>query len=388
MIKRNKSKGKMPDKHRVYAPTHGDTGRSSAMDLSGFHTAKTRSRSVYAPTHEEKLPKEEEQELTVQEELELPPNTKEAEKADPKKSKKKKHKKKKQQSKKNNGKKNNDGSLQRTLTIVITAVVIVGLLVTAYFLLQIDRIIVSGSTRFSAQEIVRFADLELGSQLWLVKDEKVIEGIEEASPYLVVDSIEREYPDTLRITIRERVEAAAISYQNMTVIIDAEGHVLSIGSRGDLTGLLLVQGMSASGYTVNQRLGEMTDFYTNTLIATMDALSEHEILSEIAVLDISNPLSIVMETVSGVEVHIGQAERLDEKMDALAAVLPELDRLNLTDGTLDLSAKGDPVYSPERTPTPLPLITPEPTLDPNTVTDPSQAGSAPIDPESDDLPSG
>lgn len=386
MIKHSKGKGKTPDKHRVYAPTHGDTGRSSGMDLSGFHTAKTRSHNVYAPTHEEKFPGKEEPEITEKEELDLPPNMKEAEKADPKKSKKKNSKKKKQQSKKKNSKKKEDGSLQRMLTIVITAVVIVGLLITAYFLLQIDRIIVSGSTRFSAQEIVRFADLELGSQLWLVNEEKVTDGIEEASPYLVVDSIEREYPNTLRINIRERVEAAAISYQNMTVIIDAQGHVLSIGSRGDLTGLLLVQGMSASGYTVNQRLGELTDFYTNTLISTMDALSKHEILTEIAVLDVSNPLSIVMETTSGVEVHIGQAERLDEKMDALAAVLPELDRLNLTDGTLDLSAKGDPVYSPERTPAPLP--TPAPTPDPAAVTDPSQAGNSVTDPEGDDLPSG
>jgi len=382
MIKRNKSKGKTPDKHRVYAPTHGDTGRSSGMDLSGFHTAKTRSHGMYAPTHKDR---EEEHELPEREELELPPNTKEAEKADPNK-KNKKHKKKQNRSSKNNKKKKDGGSLQRTLSIAITAVVIVGLLVTAYFLLQIDRIIVSGSTRFSAQEIVRFADLELGSQLWLVKDEKVTEGIEEASPYLVVESIEREYPDTLRINIRERVEAAAISYQNMTVIIDAEGHVLSIGSRGDLTGLLLVQGMSASGYTVNQRLGELTDFYTNTLISTMDALSKHEILTEIAVLDISNPLSIVMQTTSGVEVHIGQSERLDEKMDALATVLPELDRLNLTDGTLDLSAKGDPVYSSEQTPTP--LSTPSPTPDPATVTDPIQAGNMTPDPENDDMPSG
>ena len=278
------------------------------------------------------------------------------------------------------------------MTLAIIGVVVVGSIVTAYFLLKLDRVIVNGSERFSAEEIVEFSGIQLGKQLWRVNLKKAEQGIEDASPYLEVEKIERVYPDTLRITIRERQEAAAIAYQNMTVIIDSEGYVLSIGYRGDLTGLLLVKGMSASGYTVNQRLRELTDFYTNTLIKTMAALEEHNILSEIAVLDVSNPLSILMETNSGVSVHIGQAERLDEKMEDLSQILPELERLGLTEGTLDLSAKGDPVYSPPETATPVPVQDepantqqPEDTQLPET-TDPL-AGTT-KDPEADDLPSG
>lgn len=390
MDKRSKNRGRTTDTRRVYAPTHGEAGRSSNVDLRGFYTAQPRQKQVYAPTHEENIPDGGEQECREKEELKLPANTRQAappgKKKNNGKGKRRNNGAKRSRKKKTEAKKDGGDSLQRTLTFAIIAVVAAGLLITAYFVLQIERIVVTGSSRFSAAEIVKFADVELGSQLWMANEEKITAGIEKASPYLTVESIEKEYPDTLKINVRERQEIAAIAYQNMTVIIDAEGYVLSIGSRADLSGLLLVKGMSASGYTVNQRLGEQTDFYTNTLIDTMEALSKHGILSEIASLDISNPLSINMETVSGVTVHIGQAERLDEKMDALAAVLPELDRMNLTGGTLDLSAKGDPVYSPEKTVQPeVSPALPGTESEPSETPEPTAAPSA--EPE-EDLPSG
>lgn len=235
--------------------------------------------------------------------------------------------------------------IEKILTLMIFIIVWAGLLTAAYFVLKIKTIEVAGDVSFPKDEIAQISGIKVDSQIWLANIEKAKKNIQE-NPYIKVESIKRQYPDKILITVSQRKEVAAISYQNLSVIIDGEGYVLSIGARAQLDGLLLVTGMHSTGYSLNQKLGQDTDFYGNTLISIITALRDKNLLERIAELDMSNPLSIVMKTTDGVDVLLGQAEDLSVKLDHMAIVLPELMKLGYaTSGTLDLSAKGDPVYS-------------------------------------------
>ena len=87
-------------------------------------------------------------------------------------------------------------------------------------------------------------------------------------------------------------------------------------------------------------------------------------------LDISNPLSVTMTTFDGLTVHLGQPDNAEEKLNNFRIVLPALIENGYNkSGTLDLAAKGSPVYSPPNGPAaPIePGNSPEPgqTPDPN-----------------------
>lgn len=237
------------------------------------------------------------------------------------------------------------GPSQRALTLAIAGVATAAAAAILFLIFHVKAIDVVGVQRYTPQQVVQLSGLKTGEQIFLADLSAATERIQQ-EPYLKVLSIRRVLPNRIRIEIGERKEAAAISYQNLVVIVDHDGYVLSIGNRADLSGLIQVRGMQEATYNVNQRLGERTDFFTNTLIAILKALQEHGLSEEIAFLDISNPLSVHMLTVDGLDVSLGQPEELSEKLESFAGVLPDLKRAGLTGGTLHLSQKNDPVYSP------------------------------------------
>lgn len=241
---------------------------------------------------------------------------------------------------------------QRPLTLAIAVVAVAAAAAILFLVFHVKTIEVVGVERYTPQQVVQLSGLKEGEQIFLADLEGAAERIRQ-DPYLQVLAIRRVLPNRIRIEIAERKEAAAISYQNLVVIVDHDGYVLSIGNRADLTGLIQVRGMREATYSVNQRLGEQTDFFTNTLIAILKALREHNLSQEIAFLDISNPLSVHMLTVDGLDVSLGQPEGLPEKLESFAAILPDLKRGDLIGGTLHLSQKHDPVYTPpQETPDP------------------------------------
>ena len=108
---------------------------------------------------------------------------------------------------------------------------------------------------------------------------------------------------------------------------------------------------------------------------------------EITRIDLGNPLSINMETASGVRIHLGQPDRAEEKLADFKTVLPTLRSMGHdTDGTLDLSAQGDPVYSPEKTAEPIAIATPEVTAEPNTTPDPNATAQPSVTSTPEDTP--
>ena len=182
--------------------------------------------------------------------------------------------------------------------------------------------------------------------MWLAKLGAAKAAVE-ADPYIESLEITRVYPDRLVLRVTERVEKAVILGLNTHAVIDGEGYVLSIGTRASYEGLLKVYGTGAGGYHVNQRLGEESDFHSRTLVTLLAALEQAELMDVVETLDISNPLSVTMTTFDGLTVHLGQPDNAEEKLNNFRIVLPKLIEAGYNkSGTLDLSARGSPVYSP------------------------------------------
>lgn len=251
----------------------------------------------------------------------------------------------------------------RLLSAATFAVIMIAALLLTYFVLIIDKIEVYGCERFTEEEIIAASGLSTGQHMWFAKLGAAKAAVE-ADPYIASLEITRVYPDKLVLRVTERKEKAVILGMNTHAVIDGEGYVLSIGTRASYEGLLKVYGTGAGGYHVNQRLGEESDFHSRTLVTLLTALENAELLNVVETLDISNPLSITMTTFDGLAVQLGQPDNAEEKLNNFRMVLPALIENDYNkSGTLDLSAKGSPVYSP-----------------------PDSGASAPIDPQNSPEP--
>jgi cell division protein FtsQ len=304
---------------KLFIARYPDRDKQRAVDPSSFYTVRNKKGELYAPTHNSSA-----DDFFGKEDL--PDDTVPLAR---KVIKKPKHK------------VRVNKPFFRTVVVLTT----LALLTAAFFILRIDLISVTGVSGPVSERIIGSSGIKKGSPIWLADLNKAKAGIE-SDPYIKVGRIEREYPSTIVIEAEERKEAAAIEYMGTFIVIDREGHVLSIGERENTDGLIRIKGLRLTGCQVNRDLSETADIFISALIDTIGAIEDQGLADSILEMDLSNPLGIRLTALEGLSILIGQPERLDEKLMKLNELLPILKARGIAAGTLDLSAKAEPVYSP------------------------------------------
>lgn len=240
------------------------------------------------------------------------------------------------------------------------AIAAVLMLVLSFFILRVKTINITGNVKKTEEEIIALSQIKKGDHMWFFNTE-IAEKQIETDPYIAFSEVDRSYPNTVNIKVTEKLAAAVIQSVSAYAVIDSKGYVLSIDDAASYDDILNVSGMGATGYKVGTYLGDENDFMARTLLSILDAMEKSGIKESVKSLDISNPMSIEMVMKNGIRVHMGQSEDAQKKFEKLVLVLPWLEQNGYLDGTVDISAKGDPVYSLPTTPTPIPTPTPTPT---------------------------
>ena len=228
--------------------------------------------------------------------------------------------------------------------LVFVFVILVAVGVAVYYGFLLSDIVVMGNENYTSDYIIERSGLKLGTHMLFVDLDKAEENIAQ-DPYLQVDSVTYIFPARVRIVVTERKAVAGIVGLDSNVIIDKNGYVLSMTGGTDLSDLIQVTGVTASGFQLGQRLGQDNDFSTATLVLLISELEQYNLSSSIKSIDLTTPLAITMTAQNGLKIHVGQATDLDTKMDVLARLLPQFLSKGITYGTLYLSAKGGTVYS-------------------------------------------
>ena len=259
--------------------------------------------------------------------------------------------------------------------LVFVFVILVAVGVAVYYGFLLSDIVVMGNENYTSDYIIERSGLKLGTHMLFVDLDKAEENIEQ-DPYLQVDSLTYIFPARVRIVVTERKAVAGIVGLDSNVIIDKNGYVLSMTGGTDLSDLIQVTGVTASGFQLGQRLGQGDDFSTATLVQLISVLEQFDLSSSIKSIDLTTPLAITMTAQNGLKIHVGQATDLDTKMDVLAKLLPQFLNKGITYGTLYLSAKGGTVYSTTSYTDRTPIETAEPD---------NGAGQLPVDENGDGI---
>lgn len=227
--------------------------------------------------------------------------------------------------------------LRRTITVVVLVVLAVALVVVERSdLVALEEVEVTGTQRLDVDAVIAAADLPLGTSTLRLRLGEA-EARVEALPLVREATARRLDPLTVHIEVTERVPAVNVTGGGDAVLVDRDGVVVETGRLDELPEIVL----DAAPPTPGERV--------DALPALANAHRAWRGLSgplrtEVVRYHAGGPDELDLELASGVRVHFGRAERIDEKVRALGAVLEDLDGTPVA--SIDVRAPSTPVITP------------------------------------------
>lgn len=227
--------------------------------------------------------------------------------------------------------------LRRTVTAVVLLVLAVAFVVVERSdLVALEEVEVTGTERLDADEVIAAADLPLGTSTLRLRLDAA-EARVEALPLVRDATARRLDPLTVRIEVTERVPALNVTGVGERVMVDRDGVVVEAGRLDDLPEIVVGTAPPPPGERVDD-LPALAN--AHRAWRGLSGPLRTEVVRYLA----DGPDELDLELASGVRVHFGRAERVDEKVRALGAVLEDLDGTPVA--SIDVRAPSTPVITP------------------------------------------
>lgn len=263
--------------------------------------------------------------------------------------------------------------LRRLLPLPLIALAVWLILFNFVFLVR--DVEVEGAQSMTPQEVVRLSGIRLGERLGSANLELIRSGVESSGTLALVD-VQKRYPSTLVLTVRERTRDAVTLQAGKILVLDSDGYVVSAGDSMPAESVPYVTGLKPSTYRIGIRLNAADTALDamKIVLETMKAQGVTGYASELSVEDVKN---IIILTRKGTTVLLGDTQNMAAKIAWMARALEDLERRGESLGRLDVSSgrRGDFLPGATVTPkprttqsafdlsTPTPEPTPEPTME-------------------------
>ncbi len=233
-----------------------------------------------------------------------------------------------------------------TFVIVITSAVVVSLTV----LFKIDTIQVSGTSRYSTEEIIKVTGIKKGENLFLAKTKEASAAIPQKLPYIATAKVIRRLPAKICIEVKEETISGAILYEGKYAVVSTIGKVLELAEKipencPSIKGLELTKAEVGKNIVYKQT-SQQTMFKSLTA-----AISDNK-LGKITAIDVSSPSKIQIIYDKRITMNLGLPSDFDYKIRFAKSILDagkikdnEKGTLNLSVAVEDNNAFFDPDYT-------------------------------------------
>lgn len=162
--------------------------------------------------------------------------------------------------------------------------VIAAIVAACVIFFRINEVAVTGHSRYTAQEIVEASGIMKGDNLVALPKGQIASTIRTRLPYIESVSLRRQLPDTVAITVRERVAVASVDSADGRWLISSQGKLLEQAADHQV---VTVEGLTAKAPYAGNNL-EVSEEQSNSLdhvLALLDALEQAEMLDRCGTLD-------------------------------------------------------------------------------------------------------
>ena len=233
--------------------------------------------------------------------------------------------------------------IEAALLLAIIAGVIWGLFSTVF---AVRSVTVEGNHLITDAQVLGYAKVRLGSNMWLIDDEAIGARLQQ-NRYLSLISVEKQFPGSVVLHVRERTQDAYLRYCGITYILDSRGMVLEeTDNAAAQPAMLKLEGLKIKSCDVGKRIALYDDQQLTVCREIMVELRVLGLEDEVTELYIGDDGTVTIATSSGYSVRMGDAARIHEKLRAMLLVCASLRESGRTGGTVDVSTPEEPTWIP------------------------------------------
>ena len=205
---------------------------------------------------------------------------------------------------------------------------------------KVEKIEVSGNSRYTSQQVVDVCGVEQGDNLFFMNKYEVAGRISQALPYVESVSINRKLPESLRIRVTECVCDVALEQAGGVWLLCQTGKVVDFVEVKP-EGSAVVTGVTLAEPAVGGSLAaaEGSEAALAELRALLDHLRAKGMLADVQEIHLEREDCVSFRYLDRLNVEIPWESDLDYKLDFLAAVVAKLE--DYETGTLKMMVDGE-----------------------------------------------
>lgn len=225
-------------------------------------------------------------------------------------------------------------------TILFLLVIGIAVLLCFTVLFKLETISLTGSSRYSVEEIVQASGLKKGENLFRQDLDEAAASIKERLPHVGEAVFSRKLPAEIVISVSEAEVAGVVIYNGQNVLLDSEGKVLEAVSAVP-ENCPVFKGLKVNSAEPGKVLEYADAEQKKTVDALMDALETSNV-DKITEFDFSDIYNLRILYDDRIELKLGVSTDLNYKLRFFMEGLIKTGKLTEADrGTLDLSQSAE-----------------------------------------------
>lgn len=222
--------------------------------------------------------------------------------------------------------------------MIVGGVVLLLLLLLNSSIFSLKTVKLEGNQRVSQEAILEDLDLEMGDNLFRYmlthwNFEPVVD------PRLSEMDIYIEWPSTIRIVVDESMTIGYVYHQGTYLCIDRKGQVAASTHTLD-EDLPVIRGLKVGDFMLGESLDTTDTERYEAVVSVCTILKKHELSTVIKKVNVLALDDIILYT-DDMDIHCGTMEDMEQKINAIAAILQEKD---LPKGILHIEDLDQQVY--------------------------------------------
>ena len=202
---------------------------------------------------------------------------------------------------------------------------------------KVDAVVVTGNSRYTAEEIAESGNLRVGDNLFLINKFQAAEQIMQQLPYVSQVQISRKLPDTLLVAVTENATLCAVQQSGSTWLISTSGKLVEQTSAA-ADNAIPVTGITLQAPRVGSSMEVPAEQETakTTLLQLVQTLEELQVQQRCKGLDFSDASVITMAFDDRFQVQLAWDADFNYKLQCMLTVIDTKLEAN-EKGTIDLT---------------------------------------------------
>lgn len=232
---------------------------------------------------------------------------------------------------------NGNYSIHYSMIFFIALIVFVVLSLTVLF--NIETVIVTGNSIYSAEEIIAVSGLASGDNMIRKNMSKCEESITSQLIYIETATVKRSFPSSIKIIIKPCVETANLESEEGFFVISKFGKILRHTNEPDLNLLTFYGANPKEEMAIGMQFESADNKKTDNIFELIDKLNSSSMSGKVSSFDITDRLNISCIYENRVTIEMGSVSELDYKFKAAENILTTKISEH-TEGTMKILSSG------------------------------------------------